>query len=544
MDVKIRNAGIEETEKLAEIEKICFPAAEAAGLKDFQDRMEAFQENFFVAEQDGEVVGFINGAATDQPVLGDELYHDAGLHKKDGSIQTVFGLDVLPEYRHQGIAHKLMKEFVETAKKRGKKAVILTCKEHMIPFYESCGFKKLGLADSSHGGAVWYDMQCWFPETERLYYEDAYIKEFGAVVLECREEKKGYRILLDRSAFYPEGGGQPYDKGFLNEVEVLEVHEKNGELLHYTAKPLQIGEKVQGRIDWERRFDLMQQHSGEHMVSGLIHEAYGYDNVGFHMGSDTITIDFNGMISAEQMAEIEQKVNQKIWENAEVEITYPSREELDVLLYRSKKDLTGKVRIVRFPGADVCACCGTHVSRAGEIGMVKMLSVEKFREGVRMEMICGKRVLDYLQMVNGQNHEISVKLSAKPDQTAKAVQRLQDENFQLKGRVMQMEEELFASEAEKWQGSQEALIFKEGLEADSVRRLADLILRGCSGQCAVFSRNADGTYKYAIGAKEGDLRAFTKEMNAALNGRGGGKPLFVQGSVQADEEQIRAYFTR
>lgn len=379
-------------------------------------------------------------------------------------------------------------------------------------------------------------------ETRRLYYEDAYIKEFQATVLDCREEKNGYRVILDESAFYPEGGGQPSDKGFLNDVEVLEVHEKNGELLHYTSAPMQAGEKVNGRIDWARRFDLMQQHSGEHIVSGLIHEAFGYDNVGFHMGSDVITIDFNGMITAEEMTEIEQKANQKIWENAAVEITYPSKEELEELPYRSKKELSGKVRIVRFPGADLCACCGTHVTHTGEIGMVKLLSVVKFREGVRMEMLCGKRVLDYLNVVDKQNHEVSVKLSAKPNQTAQAVQRLQEENFQLKGRVLRMEEDMFAREAEKWQNCGDVVLFQEGLEADSVRKLTDAVMQSCGGRCAVFSKNPDGSYKYAMGEADGDLRQLTKEMNAALNGRGGGKPFFVQGSVQASEEEIRGFF--
>lgn len=381
-------------------------------------------------------------------------------------------------------------------------------------------------------------------ETVRLYYENVYIKEFEGKVLECREEKNGYRIILDKSAFYPEGGGQPSDKGFLNEVEVMEVHEKGEELLHYTKEPLEVGDVVTGRIDWARRFDLMQQHSGEHMVSGLIHAAFGYDNVGFHMGSDLITIDFNGMITAEQMADIEKKANEKIWENAEVEITYPSPEELKELPYRSKKELTGQVRIVRFPGADLCACCGTHVTRTGEIGMVKLLSVVKFREGVRMEMLCGKRVLDYLNMVNEQNHEVSVKLSAKPNQTGQAVQRLLDENFQLKGRVIRMEEGMFANEAQKWQDCGDVLLFQEGLEADGVRKLTDIVMQSCKGRCAVFSKNPDGTYKYAVGEENGDLRQFTKDMNASLNGRGGGKPFFVQGSVQATKEQIREFFAK
>lgn len=381
-------------------------------------------------------------------------------------------------------------------------------------------------------------------ETNRLYYEDVYKKEFTAKVLECREEKNGYRIILDESAFYPEGGGQPYDMGYLDDVRVVEVHEKDGELLHYTEKALEVGKIVHGVIDWERRFDLMQQHSGEHMVSGLIHEAYGYDNVGFHMGSDVITIDFNGMLDAVQMQEIEVLVNKKIWENSRVEITYPSAEELKELPYRSKKELTGKVRIVSFPGADLCACCGTHVTYTGEIGMVKLLSVVKFRDGVRMEMICGKRVLQYLNMVDKQNHEISVKLSAKTAETAKAVERLWEENFQMRGRVLRLEEEMFVCEAEKWRNAGNVLLFQEGLESDSVRKLADTVMQCCGGRCAVFSKNPDGSYKYAIGEKEGDLRAFTKEMNGALNGRGGGKPFFVQGSVQAKEEEIRDFFEK
>lgn len=379
-------------------------------------------------------------------------------------------------------------------------------------------------------------------ETRRLYYEDVYKKEFTATVIECREQKKGYAVVLDESAFYPEGGGQPSDVGTLGDAKVTEVHEKDGELLHYTDKALEVGAKVEGKIDWARRFDLMQQHSGEHMVSGLIHEAYGYDNVGFHMGSDTITIDLNGPLDEAQLAEIERKTNQKIWEDTQIKIIYPTAEELEKIDYRSKKELTGQVRIVEFPGVDICACCGTHVTHTGEIGMVKLLSVEKFREGVRIEMICGKRVLDYLNMVNDQNHQISVKLSAKMDKTAQAVERLQEENFRLKGQVGQLVDDMCRKEAERYAGSGSVLIFMDGMDADSVRKLADAVTQTCQGCCAVFSGNADGSYKYAMGEKDGDLRQFTKEMNAKLNGRGGGKPFFVQGSVQASEKEIRNFF--
>ncbi|MCD7867771.1 MAG: alanyl-tRNA editing protein [Clostridiales bacterium] len=379
-------------------------------------------------------------------------------------------------------------------------------------------------------------------ETRRLYYEDAYIKEFSATVLECRPQKKGFALLLDQSAFYPEGGGQPGDTGFLNETQVTDTHEKNGELLHFTLSPLSPGTPVSGKIDWARRFDLMQNHSGEHIVSGLAHKAFGCDNVGFHMGKDVITIDFSQVLTMDQLEEIEKEANTRIWENSPVEISYPTGEELAALPYRSKKELTGPVRIVTFPESDICACCGTHVAHTGEIGMVKILSAVKFREGVRVEMLAGKRVLNYLNMINEQNHQVSVRLSARPGQTGAAVDRLWEENLRLKGQIARLEEESFRQEARKCADKGNILLFKEEMDADSVRRLTDAIVHTCHGRCAVFSRNSDGSYKYAIGEKDGDLRSFTKEMNQALCGRGGGKPFFVQGSVKASETEIRKYF--
>ena len=384
--------------------------------------------------------------------------------------------------------------------------------------------------------------------TRKLYEENAYLKEFTASVVDCQETKQGFLVVLDQTAFYPEGGGQPADQGILTEedssdpVRVLDVHEKEDVIRHTVDRPLRVGEIVRGRIDWERRFDLMQQHSGEHIVSGLIHQRFGYDNVGFHMGSDVITIDFNGMLTGEDLAQIEKEANQIIYANAPTEILFPDPDALSVLEYRSKKELTGKVRIVTFPGADTCACCGTHVARAGEIGMVKLLSCVKFREGVRVEMISGSRVLQYIRTIAEQNHQISVKLSAKPEQTAKAVERLFQENFSLRGRLARLEEKVFAALAEKAQGTEDVLVFEEEMEPDSVRRLADTLMQGCSGRCAVFSKKEDGAYMYAIGQKEGDLRSLVKEMNAALSGRGGGKPFFAQGQVAATENQIRDFF--
>ena len=377
--------------------------------------------------------------------------------------------------------------------------------------------------------------------TEKLYYQDSHLREFSAVVTGCRPGKHGWDVTLDRTAFYPEGGGQPGDQGTLGGVAVTDTHEMNGEVVHYCDGPLDVGAVVEGRIDWDRRFDLMQQHSGEHILSGLIHGAYGYDNVGFHMGRDAVTIDFNGMLDEAQLASLERQANRVIWRNEAVEVFWPEPEELARLPYRSKKALEGPVRLVRFPGADLCACCGTHVDRTGEIGLVKLLSCQKFHQGVRIEMLAGGRAMEYLTQVHDQNRQISGLLSAKPLETAAAAARLQQELAGSKFRAGQLEDQLFAQRAEGLRGAGDVLLFEENLRPDSLRRLTDAILGTCGGRCAVFSGTAEG-FQYAIGQKDGDLRAFVKEMNAALNGRGGGKPGFVQGSVRASREEIARFF--
>ena len=268
--------------------------------------------------------------------------------------------------------------------------------------------------------------------TQRLFYEDSMIKNFQGRVLECREEKKGYAIRLDKTAFYPEGGGQPYDMGTLNQIKVVNVQEKEDEIWHYTEEPLKVGTVVEGQIDWDRRLDLMQQHSGEHIVSGMIHSRYGYNNVGFHMGEDTITIDFDGEISEEELKEIEWKANQYVWENHSLEIIWPDKEELETISYRSKKELTGPVRIVTWPGADTCACCGVHIKTSGQVGQIMLLSVQHFKNGVRIEMICGGRVLKYANLLKEQNRKISNMLSVKWKETAKGVDKLYQEYQQAK----------------------------------------------------------------------------------------------------------------
>ena len=378
-------------------------------------------------------------------------------------------------------------------------------------------------------------------ETTKLYYEDPFLQGFTAAVTSCEEGKGGYLVTLDRTAFYPEGGGQPYDTGVLGEAKVLEVHDKNGVITHLCNKPLAVGASVEGKIDWARRFDHMQQHSGEHICSGLICERFRCDNVGFHMGTDIVTIDFNADISWEELMEIEEAANRYICEDHEIDIQFYRGAELDRVEYRSKKPLEGDVRIVAFPGADCCACCGTHVLRSGQVGLVKFLSVQKFREGVRIELLCGDRARRYLSACWEQSLHIGQALSVKPVASAAAVERLQSELGALKLRCAKLEGSAFAQTAAQYEGKGDVLLFEDEMSGDSLRKLCDAVANACGGRCAVFA-GADGAYKYAIGHAGGELRDFTKKMNAALSGRGGGKPNFVQGSVGCDRAAIEAFF--
>ena len=378
-------------------------------------------------------------------------------------------------------------------------------------------------------------------ETEKLYYSDAYLKSFDATVLSCEEAKTGYLVTLDRTAFYPEGGGQPADHGTLSGVAVTDVHEKAGVILHTCSAALDVGCTVHGELDWPRRFDHMQQHSGEHIVSGMLCSAFHCDNVGFHMGTDVVTIDYNADMTWEDVLTIEAKANRYLWENHPFVVTYPTAEELVSLDYRSKKELSGQVRIASFPGADTCACCGTHVAQSGEVGLVKFLSAQKFRSGVRLELVCGQRALDLLSRNWEQNHAIGQALSVKGEQTLAAVQRLQAELSDTKTRAAALEEASFQHTAAEYEGRGNVLLIVPPLQGDGTRRLCDAVSQRCGGRCAVFSGEPD-SYKYAIIHAGHDIRQLVKDLNTALNGRGGGRDGFAQGSVQTTEEEIHAFF--
>lgn len=382
-------------------------------------------------------------------------------------------------------------------------------------------------------------------DSVKLFYQDPFLKTFTAKVLTCEPIKNGFAVSLDRTAFYPEGGGQPADHGFLGQAVVSDVHEKDGVLLHNVDKPLEIGEIVTGVLDWPRRFDQMQQHSGEHILSGILCRDYHCDNVGFHMGADTVTIDYNAEITWEQALAAEAEANAVIAADLPVEIRYPSRQELETIDYRSKKELTGQVRIVTFPGADCCACCGTHVLRAGQVELVKVLSVQKFRDGVRMEIVCGSRALRLFSTVYDQNRAVAQALSVKMGDTASAVTRALEELAAAKQRMSELEEQIFAATAEKYAGAGDVFLLEEPMRPDAVRKLADAVSNRCGGLCAVFAGSDGEKYNYALlRADGGEISPLVKALNAALDGRGGGRNGFAQGSVQASREKIEEFFKK
>ena len=379
-------------------------------------------------------------------------------------------------------------------------------------------------------------------ETEKLYYRDPYQTAFTARVLTCAPSKTGCLVTLDRTAFYPEGGGQPADHGVLGGVSVTDVHEKDGVIFHTCGGPVEPGSTVEGSIDWPRRFDHMQQHSGEHILSGLLCSLYDCDNVGFHLGADTVTIDYNRELTWEQVLEAERRANETIWKDTPAEIAFPSPEALEQLRYRSKKELTGQVRIVSFPGADCCACCGTHVRRAGEVGIIKVLSCQKFREGVRLEILCGQRAYRYLSQVYEQDHAAAQLLSVKPQDTFAAVERQAAELTAAKQRMTELEDQLFALRAQALAGRGDVLLLEPPMRPDGARKLADAAAKAAGSLAAVFAGEQD-SYVYAlVHAGGADIAPLVKRLNQTLNGRGGGRNGFAQGSVRAGASAIQAFF--
>lgn len=377
--------------------------------------------------------------------------------------------------------------------------------------------------------------------TERLFDQDSYLKEFQATVLDCEKEGENvWSVVLDRTAFFPEGGGQSGDCGVLGTIEVTGTIEKDGIIYHLVKEPLQVGQAVEGKIDFSTRFDKMQQHTGEHIVSGIVSSLYGYHNVGFHLGDEVTTFDFDGELSKEQVLDLENRVNEVVFANVPVVVTYPEHEKLSTLEYRSKIEIEGQVRLVTIEGIDVCACCAPHVKRTGEVGIVKIISCERHRGGCRLTILCGRRALKEYQRKQEISGRISAVLSAKPEKLDEAVERLLEQNQQLREQLNQVQTRYIQ---EKLQGitkeSACVCIFEENLDSIAVRNFVNAAMEKCDGICGAFLGNDEKGYHYILGSRSQDVREAARELNESFNGKGGGKPQMVQGSLRGKETEIR-----
>ncbi len=377
--------------------------------------------------------------------------------------------------------------------------------------------------------------------TEKLFYNDVRKAEFEATVISCVKNKDRYEVVLDGTYFYPEGGGQPADHGKIDDANVFDVHDKDNEVVHYCDKEVECGKKVKAWVDMERRHRLMQQHSGEHIVSGLIHKHFGYDNVGFHMGSDCITIDFNGPLTADDLKLVEKEANEAIYRNFDTNIFYPSPEELEKLEYRSKKALEGDVRIVNFKDCDTCACCGLHVVKSGEIGIIKITGSQNYKGGTRVTMLAGKQAWEDYAVKDSIVHGISNLLSAKPYETKEAVERLMKERNEIKEQLVAAKKQIFELKRDSLKEDETcAVFFEENMEPFELRLFTEMLLEKVPS-AAVFSGNDEEGYKYAVGSTKTDMSAFIKEANKALGGRGGGRGNIMQGAFTASRDETERY---
>lgn len=395
-------------------------------------------------------------------------------------------------------------------------------------------------------------------KTIKLYDENSCLSEFSARVLSCREiasskENKVYEAILDATAFFPEGGGQACDTGCLNGIEVIDVQEKEEVIYHTLTAPVTEGLTVKGEINHIRRFDFMQQHTGEHILSGLVHKHFGYDNVGFHLGTDMVTIDFSGALKEEDLRAMEELANAAVFQNIPVTAYYPTDEVLRSLNYRSKKELSGAVRIVTIEGIDTCACCAPHVKFTGEVGLIKIVSFQSYKGGTRLEILCGGRALKDYNRKEKNVQNISVLLSAKIYETDEAVKRLKDEKSALEGKLSALSLKLISYKAASVPaGAKSYAVFDNEIEDNQLRNYANLLKERRDGIIGIFIPAEKDTdiakdsalkqeYRYILCSKNADIRPLGVELNKAFNGRGGGSKEMVQGSITGSKDEIAGF---
>lgn len=378
--------------------------------------------------------------------------------------------------------------------------------------------------------------------TEKLYDSNSYATEFDATVLSCEKCDKGYETVLDKTLFFPEEGGQCCDKGTLNNTVITDVQIKGETVYHYSDTPFEPGAAVHGSIEFKLRFRNMQNHTGEHIICGIAHKLYGCENVGFHLGEDYVTMDLDCTLSKEQIEQIEYLANEAVFKNAEVTAYYPCEEELSSLDYRSKGELSGKVRIVKIDGVDVCACCAPHVARTGEVGLIKIVDFTNHRGGMRFTIHCGFDALrDYHERYL-QTLAVSNMLSVKQNEVSEGVQKLLDDMEKLRHELSEKNKTIASMYVDALSSADKNVcIFDSSLDRDAMRIIANGGMKKLNGVIAVMSGcDADG-YTYIMGSENVNLCNWSKDINASLSGRGGGSKTMIQGSLGATRAEIEDF---
>lgn len=383
-------------------------------------------------------------------------------------------------------------------------------------------------------------------QTIKLYDDHPYETEFTAEIVSAEQKKKGLEVVLDQTLFFPEEGGQSPDTGKLGGFDVADVQIREGVITHLLkckekdAASLQPGMQVQGTIDWDHRFSNMQNHTGEHILSGLIHSTFRYDNVGFHLSDREVTLDVNGLITEEQLRDLERRANEAVYRNIGVIAEYPDREILKDLDYRSKIEIDGPVRIVTIPGVDVCACCAPHVAHTGEIGILKIVHSMKYKGGMRLNILCGRRAVRYLQNLQQQMWDLSHILSAKQEQVVPYVEKQMADMAAMKEKLTAVQKKTAEAMADQVPAETPVCwLFENELDNPVQRNLVNTLVEKGVGIAGVFHGEDAQGYRYIIGSRTRDSREAGNVLREKCNARGGGKPEMIQGSVSASEAEIR-----
>ncbi len=376
--------------------------------------------------------------------------------------------------------------------------------------------------------------------TVKLYENDSYIKEFEATVLSCEEHKDGYLLTLDRTAFFPEGGGQQADKGTINSIEVLDVQIKDEIITHKVTSAFEIGSTVTGVIDWDTRFRRMQGHTGEHLVSGIIHTMFGYDNLGFHMSEKTMTLDPSGILTVEDIKEVERRANIAVYENRDITVAYPTPDKLKEIDYRSKLDLTEGVRLVTIDGYDTCACCAPHVKQTGEIGLIKIVDFIQYKGGMRLTMVCGMNAFEDYSKLHDENKEMMHLLSSSRDKVLEFVVKDHDTIGAQKAEISRLNAELSKANLEIVTIGDTLCGFTKGASFDDMRALVNDNIN--NAPLVAFFSITDDSCSYIVSSSTLDVRDTVKALNDNFNGKGGGRPNYAQGKLTADKASIIEFF--